>query len=247
MTSGSTCPQNLRNDTRPTSGRTLRPVAGAERRQHIWGYIRKTRKTQLVGSALGVVVVVLAVVLIPRLRPPASVLPAAGDWLSWQQNLQMIFGFATMLAAGLVWYNNLAEEWVEDLPCLLTVYFFHERQPALICYHAYLAGESDLRAWSQQIAGRQMAGADLKLRPVVEARPTELLTDETQVFVHYQARFTLTELPPVLKDSRAAQGHAMCLVWRPREEEKPPTVAEATPAAAAVELPGVAGWPEASA
>jgi hypothetical protein len=243
MTSGSTCPQNLRDDTGPTSGRALRPVAAAERRQHIWRYIWKTRRMQLVGGALGVVAVVMAVVLIPRLRPPPAVLPTPGDWLSWQQNLQMIFGFATMLVAGLVWYNDLAEEWAQELPCLLTFYFFHEQQPVLICYHAYLAGEDDIRAWSQQIAGRQMAGADLKLRPVVEARPTELLTDDTQVFVHHQARFTLTELPPVLEHARITHNRAMCLVWRPRVVAKPPAPSDAVPVAEAALLSGAANWP----
>ena len=139
--------------------------------------------------------------------------------------------------------NDLAEEWAQELPCLLTFYFFHEQQPVLICYHAYLAGEDDIRAWSQQIAGRQMANVDLKMRPVVETRPTELLTDDTQVFVHHQARFTLTELPVILEHARTSHNGAMCLVWRPRVEPKPPAIAEAIPAAAAVELPGIAGWP----
>ena len=106
MTSGSTCPQNLRSDACPKGGHTLRLVTATERRQHTWRYIWKTRRMQLVGGALGVVAVVMAVALIPRLRPPPAVLPTPGDWLSWQQNLQMIFGFATMLVAGLVWYNG---------------------------------------------------------------------------------------------------------------------------------------------
>jgi len=209
----------------------------------LWRYIWDSRRTQIVGTSIALLLLAVAVLLIPRLRPPAEILPAARDWLNWQANLQTLFGLATLFIAALVWYNDQASEWAEDLPRLLTVFCFHDGLPVLICYHAWLAGESDSRAWSQQIAGRQMTGGDLHFRPVVDSRPSEMLTDGQTVFLHHQVRLTLTELPKRLEDAAQAAGHPVCLVWRPRREMKPPHPSTAVPAAGAVRLSGAGGWP----
>jgi len=195
-----------------------------------------------VGTFVGLGLLILAVWFFPRLRPPTEILPKAEDWLSWQENLQTFFGLATLTVAAFVWYNSLVEEWTGKLPRLLSCYFFHANQPALICYHAYLAGEADIRAWSQQIAGRQMVGGDLKFRPVVDTRPTELLTDGSAVYQHHQVRFTLTELPPLLANAGKNTGQPVCLVWHPRREESPPQVTSAIVAATAGHLPDIAEW-----
>ncbi|MEK7675275.1 MAG: hypothetical protein AAB676_05495, partial [Verrucomicrobiota bacterium] len=126
----------------------LRPLTASERRRQLWRYTWQSRRTQILGAAFGVLIVALAVILVPRLRPPSTILPAAPDWLSWQDNLQTLFGLATLLVAVFVWLDELNEEWSEDLPRLLSFFFFFQGQPALVCYHAYLAGESDIRAWA---------------------------------------------------------------------------------------------------
>jgi hypothetical protein len=230
-------------ETAPPSVCDLRPLTSAERRRHLRRYVWSSRKPQVLGTVIAVVLLAAAVFLIPRLHPPAEILPVADDWLSWQDNLQTLFGLATLFVAVLVWYNDLADEWAEELPRLLSVYCYHEGLPVLICYHAYLAGESDIRAWSQQIAGRQMTGGDLSFRPVVDSRAIETLTNDRAVFLHHQVRFTLTELPKRLAEASQAAGRSVCLVWHPRHEVRPPATAAAIPSDAAALLPGAAGWP----
>ena len=220
----------------------LRPLTASERRRQLWRYTWQSRRTQILGAAFGVLIVALAVILVPRLRPPSTILPAAPDWLSWQDNLQTLFGLATLLVAVFVWLDELNEEWSEDLPRLLSFFFFFQGQPALVCYHAYLAGESDIRAWAQQIGGRQMTGGDLHFRPVVDSRPVEYLTDGANVYLHHQVRFTLTDLPNLLAETAQATGHPVCLVWRPRREEKPPQQSAAIPSRDALCLSGASGW-----
>lgn len=219
----------------------LRPLGSGARHWRICGYILKSRRLQILTGVACVLALAVAVFLVPKLRPPGEFVAPAADWLSWQGNLQTLFGLATFLVAIMVWYNTLSEEWAKRQPLLLTAYFFCKDYPVLICYHAYLAGEADIRAWSQQICGRQMAGGDLKFRPVVETRTPEFLTDGESVYVHHQTRFALTELPAKLKVPDHGEP-TFCLVWQPRKEALPPETSSGIPIAQARNLPGVADW-----
>lgn len=234
---------NATNIRRPPAvGTGLRPLTNRERGRHLRRFIFQSRRTQIVGTILILVLLTLAVILIPRLRPPAEILSPAADWISWGEILQTFFGLATFLIAGFVWYNSLAEEWAGKLPQILSCYFFRDRQPALICYHAYLAGEADIRAWSQQLGGIQMTGENIFFRAIVDSRPIELLTDGRAVYVHHQVRFSLTKIPKRVDEADAAIGENACLVWYPRINIEPPKPSEAIAAAKALSLPGVGTW-----
>jgi len=79
----------------------------------------------------------------------------------WGASVEALLGLVTTAIAVGIWIGDRREEWEEGLPRKLTVSFVFEdaggKQHELMrCEEVYLASESDVRAWSQQI-GAQMA------------------------------------------------------------------------------------------
>ena len=101
-----------------------------------------------------------------------------------------------MLAIG-----ELTHDWEAQLPKKLTVIFTFEGLPLMKCEEAWLAGESDIRQWSQQI-GRQMAGGteNLDFEPFV-SQVEAVVQREGEIFKLYTATFTLTKVPTKFKDT----------------------------------------------
>lgn len=215
------------------SGRWIGPV---------WKHAMRTQALQIVGAGAGFLVVAGAILLIPGLRPPTASVAPPEDWLDWHEKLQTLFGVATLLVAGLVWLGELREGWTQQLPRLLSFAYFHEGRPALVCWHAYLPGESDIRALSQQIGGIQMTGGTIQFRPIVDALPVELLTDGRNVYLHHRVRFELTALPQAVPSTPCPDGVPMALVWHPRREMRPPDPTQAVPAADALRELGERAW-----
>lgn len=127
----------------------------------LWRYARQKER---LGRAL------LPLVSAFGLVAAASVLPwrdgtdgLAGWWVNW---LDPFLAAATVLLALALWVSGLRDRWKASLPKTLTVHFALEPEaggePEYVysCYDAYLAGESDIRTWGQQI-GQQMNGGGL--------------------------------------------------------------------------------------
>lgn len=126
-------------------------------------------------------------------------LAAEHSW--WKDSLDPLVGLGTLFTAVAVWWEEVGRDWRGNLPKRLTVEFFHEKNLVMRCEGAHLAGESDIRALSQQI-GAQIAGTqklDLKV-PSVEFGTGEVRPSSGGGFeMHYTATFELTSLPDKLK------------------------------------------------
>lgn len=220
----------------------LRPLSRGQHLARIWLHALQARPLQIAGSGLGLLVVVGALVLVPGLHPPATPLAESSDWVDWLEKIQTLFGLATLLVAVFVWYGELREDWTEQLPRLLTFAYFHDGLPALVCWHAYLPGEDDIRALAQQLGGRQMVREELQMRPVVDALPTQLLTDGRRTYLHHRVRLELTQVPDRFRGISLPEDRPAALVWHPRREPCPPETSAAVPAADALRELGGALW-----
>jgi hypothetical protein len=222
---------------------TLRALTDGERIWQISRYAVTKRRTH-VGVSLAVVAI--AGVWLFRYHSSgasaaASAAAVPSEGMSLWDLVQLLLGLATLAVAICVWVGEVSQDWQRERPKLLSMFCFYEGRPVLICYHAYLADQGDIRAWSQQVCGRQMGAGDLSFVPVVDVRPPELLTDGRSVYLHHQVRFTLTEAPEVFASVAGADA-LPCLVWYPRERPCRPALVDAIPAAEASSLPGVSGW-----
>ncbi len=134
----------------------------------------------------------------------------------WDREIDPIVGIATLIVALSVWFNETRSSWKSDLPKKLTVIFIHEGNEVMRCNYAHLDHEADIRNLGQQI-GRQMnKDATLKFyAPNIKRDKGEVcIGKQGEVFMHYTARFTLTELPENLEQGK-------CLLWKPPFKGKP--------------------------
>lgn len=119
----------------------------------------------------------------------------------WKGNFEVVAGTATLIAAVLLAIGELTHDWEALLPKKLTVIFTFDGLPVMKCEEVWLAGESDIRQWSQQI-GRQMAGGteNLDFEPFV-SQVEAVVQRENEIFKLYTATFTLTKVPTKFKDT----------------------------------------------
>ncbi|MDP2604156.1 MAG: hypothetical protein Q8S00_16415 [Deltaproteobacteria bacterium] len=158
-----------------------------KQRKKFWQFAwRQSRGRILLGAA-----VTLAVLVIVNM---------AGT--GWWTNTEPVITFLTLAVACFIGYQQMREEWVEDhLPKKLTARYLHDGNEVMRCEKARLAGESDIRALTQQI-GLQMADVDrLKFAvPDVDVSGPEISQDGT--YVHYTATVHLTDLPSTLSPGK---------------------------------------------
>ncbi len=100
------------------------------------------------------------------------------------------------------------KSWVEQLPKRLTVRFMYKDDFVMVCENAYLAGEGDIRVWSQQI-GRQMVGENLHFEPFIKQGKPTTGFDENSPYRKYIVIFYLTQLPIKLQK----EFETKTLVW----------------------------------
>jgi len=169
-------------------------------------YAWHTRRLQIIVFAAALVVLLLGLLYFDSLRPPWTGQPVSGaassrpeDVPSWLNNIQAVLGAFTLLVASFVWLDELRDDWEEELPNRMSVYFFHAGQPVIVCRHVWLAGADDLRAWGQQVGAQAAGERFLDFSPDVAARPLEImiLPDRTACR-HHAVRFHLTRLPAAL-------------------------------------------------
>ena len=101
-----------------------------------------------------------------------AMLFAAGPTRVFWDYFQVLTGLATLAAAVLIWFSEAAQDREENLEKRLQVVFACEwKNPVtntvelltvMVCEYVYLASESDIRLWGQQI-GAQMSGGDSSL------------------------------------------------------------------------------------
>jgi len=130
---------------------------------------------------------------------PALVSPTS--WTDWLNNLQSYIAIGTFFVALFVWYGRIRDDWQNELPKLMSVFFFHKGKPVIVCRHVWLAGAEDLRAWGQQVAAQAVDNdRNLRFGPDVKTQVPNLAIDPDGIVCkHYAVRFRLKELPNSLK------------------------------------------------
>lgn len=145
------------------------------------------------------------------------------DWhhnIDW---LEAIAGVGTLLFAFFLWLNNVSKEWENNLDKRLTAYFKYESRDVIVFRNILLFNESDMRAWSQQIA-RQKADGDIKFEPFFRYRDRGVEYTKTgKPMKSYEITFYLSAIPEKLKPRLGYHGDETkkkwCIEWHQVENE----------------------------
>lgn len=136
----------------------------------------------------------------------------------WQAYLDSPVSFMTLFVAVLVWYGEVREQYLHNLPKRMTVSFVYQGKEIMRCNHALLSHEGDMRALAQQI-GRQMAGNLLDLRPMLHDWAKSIETDENEKrYMHYMVTIELWNLLPMLEQLKE---NGRMLLWDPPHTDHP--------------------------
>lgn len=125
---------------------------------------------------------------------------------------------ATLAVAILVWYGELKQDFLNQLPKRLTVSFWFELDgrpvEVMTCQRAPLVSEGDIRNWGLQLGG-QMAGeiGRLEISPDLRIEGPEEVWDEGSPFREYKLRFTLTKLPTHLQEKQNQGENPPYIKW----------------------------------
>ncbi len=116
-------------------------------------------------------------------------------WVRWGDPL---LGVGTFLVAFVIWLTNMAKDWEDRLPKLLSITYKLDNRDVIICKNATLAHEGDIRNWGQQL-GQQTIGRSLRFnllqkfdigKPIIRKSNQEG-TKGTKYHKHYTATFYL--------------------------------------------------------
>lgn len=204
--------------------------------KHMW---RKNR-TQILILIIGVIVLGASCWCIPELKPPVHLSSLADlfektecttasstanstekvslqSLLSWIKKIEFVFGFFTALIAAFVWHGEMRENWEQGLPSVMSVIFFHEGNPVIVCRNTWLAGPDDLRNWGQQVASQAITSKHypspqrLDFNPDIRSLPPSICEmPNGNLCTQYVIGFTLTKLPSLLHD-KEVKGQKICL------------------------------------
>ncbi|MBK8563976.1 MAG: hypothetical protein IPN76_11700 [Saprospiraceae bacterium] len=132
----------------------------------------------------------------------------------WKNNFEAIAMLAIFIATVILAIGELNNDWEAHLPKRLTVIFTFQGLPVMKCEEAWLAGESDIRQWSQQIGKQMSDGEYLDFEPFVEQN--EEVVERGEVFFKlFIATFQLTKVPKKFENTYQ-EGYPL---WRWVKEE----------------------------
>lgn len=146
-----------------------------------------------------------------ELQIPSTSFNTPEGIVEWLLNAQTILGMGTLFVALFVWIGEIEEDWENDLPKRLSVFFFWEANPLIVSRYAWLAGEDEIRTWGQQVGvqaqdaqlGEKPSDLFLHFGPDVQARDPEfLIGPEGAVWKHYSVCFRLTGLNKSLERTK---------------------------------------------
>lgn len=163
----------------------------------VWNYIKKNKSGQIWIATIILIIVLLLIILV-QYNAGKSPLPLSKNINGlklWTEVIDPLFGVAVVLITFGIWYNKNQKEWEGDLPKTLTVVFKYKEREVMRCVRAYLAGESDIRQWSQQI-GAQMCTSKLEFEPFIKHFPPSPPVKRNGVwYLDYTVVFKLRTLP----------------------------------------------------
>ena len=166
-------------------------------------YVLKHRKLPIIIMGIFIGLVVLGVLFWSELRLPSTSSRTPEGIVEWLLNAQTILGIGTLLVALFVWIGEIEKNWENDLPKRLSVFFFWEAKPLIVCRYVWLAGKDEIRTWGQQVGvqaqevmpGEKPADSFLHFGPDMQTRNPELLLGpKGEAWKHYSICFRLTGL-----------------------------------------------------
>ena len=164
-------------------------------------YALKHQPIQIIIAFIAFLLIVLGVLFWSELHFPlfsGDAAPASKgplNWTDWSMRIQAVLGFFTLLVAVFVWIGEIHEDWKNDLPKRISVFFFCNDDPLIAIRYAWLAGADDLRNWGQQIAKQAAGNKLLDFRPDVDAKkPNILMLPNGTICMHYEVCFKLLKL-----------------------------------------------------
>ena len=169
-------------------------------------YALKHQPVQIIIAIIAFLLIVLGVLFWSELHLPLffgdtiSTSKSPMNWTDWSMRIQAVLGFFTLLVAVFVWIGEIYEDWKNDLPKRISVFFFNNDDPLIAIRYAWLAGADDVRNWGQQIAKQAAGNMMLDFRPDVDAKkPNILLLSNGTICMHYEVCFKLLKLNDYLK------------------------------------------------
>lgn len=174
-------------------------------------YAFKRQKLPIAIMGVFIGLVVLGVLFWSEMQLPSTTSHTPESIIEWLLNAQTILGIGTLLVALFVWIGEIEENWENDLPKRLSVFFFWEAKPLIVCRYAWLAGEDEIRTWGQQVGvqaqdvmpGEKPPDSFLHFGPDMQTRNPELLVGtKGEVWKHYSICFRLTGLNKSLERTK---------------------------------------------
>ena len=195
-------------------GPTFYELDGRRRRRLILNYAWRHHRSRIVIIILCLIVVLLGTLFCKELHFPNTFSEAPKSLIDWLINAQSIFGLGTLIVALSVWWGEIQEDWEDELPRKLSVFFFEKEHALIVCRYAWLAGADEIRTWGQQIAFQAQPPAKTPLKldfgaDVETKKPILLSGPRDEIWKHYSVCFRLTNLNETLK-KYVAENRGFC-------------------------------------
>lgn len=196
------------SDSEADLGPNFESLAPQKSVEHVLKYAWRHHRFQIIIMGGVMTVLFIGVLIWNELYMPVHFLNSSStvhsaspsSWIDWLIRVQSFLGVGTLLVALSVWWGEIREDWQNDLPKRLSVFFFYGSHPVIVCRYVWLAGADELRTWGQQVAKQAAGNQILDFGPDVEARKPVLIAGPNgTVWVHYSVCFKLTDLNPYLK------------------------------------------------
>ncbi len=158
----------------------------------VWQKIRSQCKYARETRAVHILFVVCMALLILLVVRPVFIDPKSAntEWWNWAEP---IIGFLTLGTALSVWLGELRQDWENNLPKRLNVFFHYKDHNRLICKGLRLADEGDIRALAQQVGKQMNENNLLEFEPFIMQEKYRLTTEKGKNFKEYTVRFKLLE------------------------------------------------------
>jgi hypothetical protein len=141
---------------------------------------------------------------------------------AWQNIFDPAISIITLAVALAIWWSELKEEHRNSLPKRMTVRFLYRNQSedqkvqeVMVCEHAPIASEDDIRALAQQIGLQMAEGERLDFVPMFDI---EYPNEEEKDYVSYEVHIQLLKIPEALQE---VYNSGATRVWRAPFAVKP--------------------------
>jgi len=167
--------------------------------------------------AVFIVVSVLVIGLVPLGETP-------NWWKSWGS---LIIPLTILSTALLIGFVGLFFEWEDNLEKRLNVSFKYKKDgrnewiDCMQCKNVYLASESDIRAWGQQLGQQMNNNQRLNFYPFMDGDLPEIKKSESgESYKLYDLKIYLTKEEKFIEENQYELAQGNILTWEQKENEK---------------------------